>query len=146
MQSQGGDEGVRPGSLSVTEIHRGTFRGVPRDGLGGLEHHSLAVFAHDRAALWIAYLELNAARFWQVSAWSGLNNTKDSAGIADQVVTCDLDGLVGERVANVGTGIPGDWQPALDPRGSLLSPPRALPPAARRFDVSRRARHSVSLH
>ena len=132
-----------PAAFTLSD--RGSGRGVPRDGLSTIEPESLAVFAQDRAALLAAYPALDAARVWQVGPWSALNNSNDSGGVADHVVLRDLDGLVGERVAYGGAGVPGGvplewrdgaWQPALDPRGSPLSPPRALPPAARRFDVS----------
>ncbi|MEO5618194.1 MAG: hypothetical protein ABIS67_10515, partial [Candidatus Eisenbacteria bacterium] len=131
-----------PAAFTISD--RGTGRGVPREGFGLLAPESLAVFAQDRAALLAAYPGLNSARVWQAGPWPALNNTNDSAGVADQVVVRDRDGLVGERIAYGATGVPngvslewrdGAWQPALDPRGSPLAPPRALPPAARRFEV-----------
>lgn len=130
---------------SFTLSDRGTARGVPRDGFGTLAPESLAVLAQDRAALLAAYPALDATRVWEVSPWAALNNSDDDTGVADEVVMRDTDALDVDRVAYHAGGIPagvplelrdGTWQPALDPRGSPLAPPKVLPPAARRFDVA----------
>ncbi len=136
----------RPVELErFTLSDRGSARGVPRDGAGALAPESLAVLAQDRGALLAAYPGLDPARVWQVSPWPALNNSDDSAGVADEVVIRDADGLVGERLAYRARGVPagvpiewreGAWQAALDPRGTPLAPPRAPPPAARRFDLA----------
>jgi len=124
---------------------RGSARGVPRDGLGPLPPDSLAVLAQDRAALLAAHPALDPARVWQVSPWAALNNSDDSAGVADIVVIRDRDGLAGERIAYQARGVPGGvpiewrdhaWLPGLDPRGSPLAPPRTLPPASRRLELA----------
>jgi len=130
---------------TYTFSDRGTARGVPRDGFGALPPESLAVMAQDRLALLAAFPALAPERVWEVSPWAALNNSDDSTGIADQVVIRDADGLVAERVGYHAGGVPAGvplewreaaWQVALDPRGTPLSPPRALPPAARRFDLA----------
>ena len=129
---------------AFTLSDRGTARGVPRDGVGALAPESLAVLAQDRAALLAAYPALDAARVWQVGPWAALNNSDDDGGIADEVVLRDLDGLEDDRVGYHAGGVPAGvplelrddaWQPALDPRGSPLAPPKTLPPAAHRFEV-----------
>jgi hypothetical protein len=106
---------------------------------------SLGVLAQDRAALLVLHPELDDSRVWQATPWSALNNSDDSTGIADRVVLRESDGLpcdeVAYRAAGVPAGVPlewrdGEWLPALDPRGSPLGFPRALPPASRRFDLS----------
>src|SRR5262249_45403961 len=89
--------------------------------------------------------EIDSTRVWQVTPWAALNNTNDSSGIADLVVVRDGDGIVSDAVAYSAAGVPagvpiewrdGAWLPARDPRGTPLSPPRALPPVKRRFDLS----------
>lgn len=130
---------------SFTLSDRGTARGVPRDGFGALAPESLAVFAQDRAALLAGYPALDATRVWQVGPWAALNNSDDDAGVADEVVLREADGLEDDRVAYHAGGVPagvplelreGAWQPALDPRGSPLAPPKVLPPAAHRLEVA----------
>ena len=124
---------------------RGSGRGVPRDGSGPIAPESLAVFAQDRAALLASRPEIDAARVWQVSPWSALNNSDDDSNVADIVSLRETDGVVSDRVpyraAGVPAGVPiewrdGLWQPALDPRGSPLQPPRPLPPVAHRFQLA----------
>ena len=130
---------------SFTLSDRGTARGVPRDGFGSLAPESLAVLAQDRPALLAAYPALDATRVWEVSPWAALNNSDDDAGVADEVVLRETDGLEDDRVAYHAGGVPagvplelrdGAWQPAPDPRGSPLAPPKARPPAAHRFEVA----------
>jgi hypothetical protein len=129
---------------SITLSDRGTGRGTPRSAATLLPPDSLAVFAQDRAALLVSRPELDTARVIEVSPWAALNNTDDDAGVADVVTLREPDGVTADRVpyraAGVPTGVPiewrdGLWQPSLDPRGSPLQPPRALPPVPLRFRI-----------
>ncbi|HTO90277.1 MAG TPA: hypothetical protein VMJ70_04035 [Candidatus Sulfotelmatobacter sp.] len=130
---------------AFTLADRGSTRGVPSEGLGPLAPDSLAVFAQDRLALLGARPELDPNRVWRVSPWAALNNTDDDAGIADIATLREADDVVSDRVPYRASGVPagvpierrdGLWQPSLDPRGSPLQPPRALPPVAGHFALS----------
>ncbi|MEK7331023.1 MAG: lamin tail domain-containing protein, partial [Candidatus Eisenbacteria bacterium] len=122
--------------------------GLPAGGIDPLAAESLAVLVQDRLALLARFPALDPARVWEVKPWGSLNNSDDSAGVADVVTLRESDGTACDRVAYSATGVPagvplerradGAWAPATDPLGSPLAPPRALPPLAGRFAVSPR--------
>jgi len=117
-------------------------------GAGRLEPESLAVLAQDRAALLARHPGLDTLRVWAVSPWPSLNNTNDSSGTADLVVLREADGTSSDRVeysaAGVPAGVPiergsdGWWSASVEPAGTPLRPPRALPLLASPFEVEPR--------
>lgn len=137
--------------LSLADFSLADRRGTPGAPTGGgesLAAESLAVLAQDRLALLARFPALDAARVWEVKPWGSLNNSNDSAGVADVVTLRENDGTPCDRVpysaAGVPAGVPlerrtdGAWAPSIDPLGSPLAPPRALPPLAGHFAVSPR--------
>jgi hypothetical protein len=134
-----------PGAFRLSD--RGAARGTPSPGADALEPESLAVFAQDRDALLLAFPALDARRVWGVSPWSALNNTDDSAGVADMVVLRESDGTPCQRVAYSAAGVPagvplewrdGGWWPATEAGGSPLRPPGVHAPLAHHFECAPR--------
>jgi hypothetical protein len=141
--------------LSLAEFSLSDRRGspgLPAGGDGPLAAESLAVLAQDRNALRARFPALDASRVWEVKPWGSLNNSDDTTGVADVVIVREVDGTPCGRVpysaAGVPAGVPlerradGTWAPAVDPLGSPLAPPRALPPLAGRFAVIPRRLHA----
>ncbi len=137
--------------LSLTDFSLSDRRGAPgqpADGSDVLAAESLAVLAQDRVAFLAHFPALDTSRVREVKPWASLNNSNDSAGVADVVTLRESDGTPCDRVpysaAGVPAGVPlerradGFWAPATDPLGSPLAPPRALPPLSGRFAVSPR--------
>jgi hypothetical protein len=137
--------------LSLVEFSLADRRGspgLPAGGDGPLAAESLAVLAQDRLALLARFPALDASRVWDVQPWGSLNNSDDTTGVADVVIVREIDGTPCERVpysaAGVPAGVPlerradGSWAPAVDPLGSPLAPPRALPPLAGRIALTPR--------
>ena len=122
--------------------------GLPSGGDGALAAESLAVLAQDRGALLARFPHLDGARVWGVRPWGLLNNSDDSAGVADVVTLRERDGTPCERVGYSALGVPagvplerradGSWGPATETLGGPLAPPRVLPRLAAHFAVSPR--------
>lgn len=94
---------------------------------------SLAVFAQDAVALRARWPGIDPARVRRVQPWSALNNTDDAAGVADEVVIVERDGVPVERIAYSASGVAsgvtleriGDtWRPGPLPDGTPLAAPR----------------------
>jgi hypothetical protein len=112
-----------------------------------LEPESLAVLARDRAALLMAFPELDSTRVLAASPWPALNNGDGPDGIADEVVLRESDGLVADRVAYSAAGVPagaslekqaGEWRPSRAPNGTPLAPPGREPEPPGGFRVTPR--------
>ena len=102
-----------------------------------------ALFVQARAVYLTAHPALDSTRVFQLSPWPALNNSDDATGVADILMLLEPDGTLGDALAysaaGVPTGVPlersGDdrWQPAGDPEGTPLEPPRVLPALGTRF-------------
>jgi hypothetical protein len=148
----GEGEWVEVRNRSLIPLDLGGFRlsdrngipGTPAGGGGLLAPDSLALMAQDRGALLARHPALDASRVWQVSPWASLNNSDDSAGVADVVILREADGTPVDRAPYGASGVPAGvplerrddrWGSSIDAGGSPLRPPRELPPIAGRLEV-----------
>ncbi len=107
----------------------GTRAEVPRSVL--LQPDSLLVLAQSRAMLIARFHGLDTSRVIALSPWPSLNNTDDSAGVADVIELREVDGVLAARLAysaaGVRNGLPLEWIDgawrAAEGSGSPLAPP-----------------------
>jgi len=107
---------------------------------------SLALLAQGRDALLAVLPALDSTRIVGIQDWPTLNNTNDSAGVADAVSLRESDGTLVDRVAYSAAGVSagntlekvdGAWRAAPAP-GSPLAPPGAGRSGELAFDVTPR--------
>lgn len=134
---------------------RGSAGGTVRDAAGvapadsaRLAPGARGVVAQDRRALLLRHPRADSTRVWDLRPWSALNNSDGDDGYADVVTVREVDGTpcarTPYRAGGVPAGVPvergddGAWAPSLDPAGTPLAPPRALPPLAATFALAPR--------
>ena len=136
----GEGEWVEVRNVAGVPLDLDAFRLGDRSGATGaiepgpaLPPDSLAVLAQDAAAVRARWPAIDPARVRRVSPWSALNNTDDAAGVADEVVLVERDGVPVERIAYSASGVAsgvtlerlGDtWRPGPLPDGTPLAGPR----------------------